>query len=269
MTNLKKLNWAAAIAQGVTGLGILIYFLVKKGDINYNTALYQYDIDEDQNDPANSKVIASMVWDVSGTFMKALVVIYFLFTCFFHVFYATDGFGTGAYSRALMNQNNYFRWIEYAISSTIMTFLILIICGVKDFDLVIFAIIINIAMILCGQIAESAKEKKVKYVALAVGFICLLGLSYVILRTFFTRLSQANKYGFKIPGYVYAIVFPLVLWYISFGIVSLVQAIKGNPNNPMDYIKYEKWYIYLSFLSKLNLGVFVAFGLTRPKDQKE
>lgn len=267
--NLKKLNWGAAIAQGVTGLGILIYFLIKKGAINFNTALYQYDIDLNQDDPVNSKVVANMVWNVSSNLMKALVVIYFFFTCFFHILYATDCFGTGAYSRAIMNQNNYFRWIEYAISSTIMTFLILIVCGVKDFDLVIFTIIINIAMILCGQIVEAAKEKKVKYVALAVGFICLLGIAYVVLRTFFTRLSQANKYGFKIPGYVYAIVFPLLLWYASFGIVSLVQAIKGNPNNPGDYIKYEKWYIYLSFLSKLNLGVFIAFGLTRPKNEKD
>ena len=36
-----------------------------------------------------------------------------------------------------------------------------------------------------------------------------------------------------------------------------------------NYIKFEKWYIYLSFLSKLNLGVFVAFGLTRPKNEKD
>lgn len=264
--NLTKLNWAAAIAQGATGLGILIYFLIKKGNINYNTALYQYDIDLNQDDPIASIVTASLVWNVSGTLMKVLVIVYFMFTCFFHILYATDGFGTGAYSRAIANQNNYFRWIEYGISSTIMTFLILIVTGVKDFDLVIFTLIINIAMIMCGQIVEAAKDKKVKYVALAVGFICLLGIAYVILRTFFTRLYQANKYGFKIPGYVYAIVFPLILWYASFGIVSLLQAIKGNETN---YIKFEKWYIYLSFLSKLNLGVFVAFGLTRPKNEKD
>lgn len=262
--NLKTLNWSAAIAQGLTGLGILIYFLVKKGNINYNTALYQYDIDVNQEDPVASIVKAVLVWNVTGTLMKVLVIVYFMFTCFFHILYATDCFGTGKYSQALANGNNYFRWIEYAISSTIMTFLILIITGVKDFDLVIFTLIINIAMIMCGQIVEAAKDKKVKYVALAVGFICLLGISYVILRTFFTRLIQANKYGFKIPGYVYAIVFPLIAWYASFGIVSLLQVIKGG-----NYLTYEKWYIFLSFLSKLNLGVFVAFGLTRPKNEKD
>jgi hypothetical protein len=262
--NLKTLNWGAAIAQGGTALGILIYFLVKKGNINYNTALYQYDIDVNQEDPVASIVKAVLVWNVTGTLMKVLVIVYFMFTCFFHILYATDCFGTGKYSQALANGNNYFRWIEYAISSTIMTFLILIITGVKDFDLVIFTLIINVAMILCGQIAEAAKDKKVKYVALAVGFICLLGISYVILRTFFTRLIQANKYGFKIPSYVYAIVFPLIAWYASFGIVSLVQVIKGG-----NYLTYEKWYIFLSFLSKLNLGVFVAFGLTRPKNEKD
>ena len=261
--NLTKLNWLAAIAQGGTGLGILIYFLIKKGDINFNTALYQYDVDLNTEDPADSTITAKQVVNVSGLFMKILVVVYFAFTCFFHILYATDCFGSGAYSRAIARGNNYFRWIEYAISSTIMTFLILIITGVKDFDLVIFAVIVNIGMIISGQIVEAAQDKKVKYVALAIGFILLLGLSYIILKTFFTRLSQAKKYGFKIPTYVYFIVFPLLAWYASFGIVALVQVIKGG-----DYAKYEKWYIYLSFLSKLNLGVFIAFGLTRPETEK-
>lgn len=261
---LKTLNWLAAIAQGGTAIGILIYFLIKKGGINFNTALYQYDIDLDQNDPVNSTVTATQVVNVSDFVLKTLVIVYFAFTCFFHILYATDCFGTGAYSRALARGNNYFRWIEYAISSTIMTFLILIIVGVKDFDLVVFAVIINIAMIISGQIVEAAQDKKVKYVALAIGFILLLGLSYIILRTFFTRLHQAKKYGFKIPTYVYFIVFPMLAWYASFGFVALLNVIKGG-----DYIKYEKWYIYLSFLSKLNLGVFIAFGLTRPKNEKE
>jgi hypothetical protein len=52
--NLKKLNWMAAIAQGATGLGILIYFLIKKGNINYNTALYQYDIMTNLESKANA-----------------------------------------------------------------------------------------------------------------------------------------------------------------------------------------------------------------------
>lgn len=261
--NLTKLNWIAAIAQGGTGLGLLIYFLIKKGDIQFNTALYKYDVELNTENPNNSIVKASEVVNVSSFFMKSLVIIYFMFTCFFHILYATDCFGTGAYSRAIANQNNYFRWIEYAISSTIMTFLILISTGVKDFDLVIFAIIVNIGMILCGQIVEAATDKKVKYVALAIGFILLLGISYIILMTFFTRLSQAKKYGFKIPTFVYFIVFPLVLWYASFGFVALYQVIKGG-----NYEKYEKWYIYLSFLSKLNLGLAIGVGLTRPAPEK-
>jgi len=85
----------------------------------------------------------------------------------------------------------------------------------------------------------------------------------VIFRNFFYNLSQAKNFDYKVPFYVYAIVFLLFIWYLQFGIVAVL-----NMKNPGNYLKYEKYYIWLSFLSKASLGFFIAFGLTRPVPEK-
>lgn len=263
-------NWIAAVAHGASAVGLGIYFLVKKGSINFNTDLYTYDIDLNEEDPDNSVLTAKKAVSISDVLLKILVIVYFAFTTFFHVLYATDCFRTGAYTRALANRNNYFRWIEYAISSTIMTFLIAIVCGVKDLDAVILLVVMNIGMILCGQIVEAASgpnEKNIKVVATAIGWILLAGIAFVLFRCFFAALADGKENGFKVPTFVYFIIFPLILWYASFGFVSLWQAF-GKDKSIAKYLKVEKAYIFLSLFSKINLGYVIAFGLTRPKAEK-
>jgi hypothetical protein len=269
--NLKTWNWIAAAAHGASAVGLGIYFLVKKGSVNFNTDLYTYDLDLNADDPDNSIVTAKKAVSISDVLMKILVIIYFAFTTFFHILYATDCFGTGAYTRAVSNQNNYFRWIEYAISSTIMTFLLAIICGVKDLDAVILLVVMNIGMILCGQIVEAASGANaynIKVIATIIGWVLLAGIAFVLFRNFFSALADGKRNGFKVPTWIYFLIFPLIAWYGSFGIVSLWQAF-GKDRSIAKYIKVEKAYIFLSLFSKINLGYVLAFGLTRPKAEKD
>lgn len=269
--NLKTLNWAAVIAHSLILIGLLIWFIVQGGTTNFNTQLFKYSYDPfdvdypqvDPNNPLSTKVVASTMATFSDWSLKTLVLVYFAFTVFFHIFYATNGFGTGIYVKMIQEGNNWVRWIEYAISSTIMTLLVLIVTGVKDFDAVVLAVVANIGMIMTGQIVEAAKEKSVKIVALVIGFLLLAVIFAIIFRNFFYNLSQAKKFDYKVPFYVYAIVFQLFFFYLLFGIVAVL-----NYLHPGNYMKYEKYYIWLSFLSKLGLGVFIAFGLTRPKAEK-
>lgn len=268
--NIKTWNWLAAITHALIAVGLIIYFVLKKGTINFNIDLYKYGIDLNQDDPENSNVFATKVWTVSPTVLKVLVIVYFFFTAFFHTLYATDAFGSGAYTRALAAQNNYFRWIEYAISSTIMTFLIAIISGVKGFDTVILLLVVNIAIMMCGQIVESASGPNaltIRIIATAIGWLLLLGVFFVIIYNFFNALNDGKRNDFEIPWYVWGIVFPLFLWYALFGVVAILQAFV-TPRTPQNYLKFEKAYIFLSFFSKINLGLFIAFGLTRPKAEK-
>lgn len=264
---LSTWNWTAAGAQAASAVGIGIYFLLKKGSVNFNTDLYNFHQQLNNENPEDSIITATKALSISALVLKILVVVYFAFTAFFHILYATDCFGTGAYTRAISNQNNYFRWIEYGISSTIMTFLIAIICGVKSLDAVILLLIMNVAMIACGQISEAASgpnAKGIKIVATGIGWVLLLGIGIILFKSFFTGLADGNANGYKIPTFVYLIIFPLFIWYASFGFVALWQAF-GKNHTVAQYIKIEKAYIVLSLFSKINLGYVIAFGLTRPK----
>ncbi len=268
---LSTWNWTAAVANGASALGLGIWFLLNKGNINFNTTLYNLHItDFNVDNPEASILTPTPALAITGLVMKILVVVYFVFTAFFHILYATDAFGTGAYSRAIARQNNWFRWIEYAISSTIMTFLISIICGVKSLDAVILLVVMNVGMILCGQITEAASgpnATNIKIIATLIGWVLLAGIVFIFFKNFFMGLSDAKTNGFKVPTWVYFIIFPLVAWYASFGFVSLWQAF-GKNHTVQQYLKIEKAYIILSLFSKINLGYFIAFGLTRPKPEE-
>ncbi len=264
--NLKTLNWLAAFANGAATIGLGIYFLIKKGDINFNTDLYNLHIALNADNPSESVITPTKAVTITDLVLKILVIVYFAFTTFFHVLYATDAFGTGAYSKAIYNQNNYFRWIEYAISSTIMTFLVAIICGVKELNTMILLLVMNIGMILCGQIVEAASgvnAMNIRIIGTVIGWVLLFGIFGVIMKTFFMTLQDGKDNNFTIPTWVYLIVFPLFVWYALFGAVSLYQAF--GKHDLQRYIRCEKFYILLSFIAKINLGVFIAFGLTRPK----
>lgn len=264
---LSTWNWIAAAAHGASAIGLAIYFIAKnEGQINFNTDLYDFRIKMNADDPENSELVARKSARVTASTLKILIIVYFLFTTFFHVLYATDCFGTGAYTRALARQNNYFRWIEYAISSTIMTFLISIVTGVKCFDVVILLIFMNICMIATGQIVESSKSFEDVLIALSIGWLLLIGIVFVFFKSFFTALQDGKENDFNIPSWVYFVIFPLVLWYASFGFVSLWQVF--GKYTQQRYLSVEKAYIMLSLFSKINLGYVLAFGLSRPKAKK-
>lgn len=270
---LRTWNWLAFATQLIVAIAIVIYFVVQKGDINFNTTLYNIRItDFDVDNPNSSIVTTTPALDVTGMTLKVLVVVYFAFTALFHLLYATDFFKNGLYSRMIVSMNNWVRWIEYSISSSIMTFLIAIISGVKSLDAVILLVVMNIGIMLCGQISEAVITKPggkpIALVAILIGWILLLGVFGIIFKNFFMGLADANTNGFKVPTYVYFIIFPLFVWYALFGFVNLWWVL-GKDRTIQKYLKVEKAYIILSFLSKLNLGVFIAFGLTRPKPEEK
>jgi len=270
---LSTWNWSAAVTHLVVAIAVIIYYVVKKGDINFNTTLYNIHITDFNVDNPNSSIVTTTpALDVTGITMKVLVIVYFIFTVLFHTLYATDFFGSGIYTRSIASMNQYWRWIEYSISSSIMTFLIAIICGVKSLDAVILLVVMNIGIMLCGQISEAVitkpNGKPIALVAVLIGWILLLAVFAILFKNFFMGLADADTNGFKVPTFVYFIIFPLFVWYALFGFVNLWW-ILGKEHTIQKYLKIEKAYIILSFLSKLNLGIFVAYGLTRPKPEEK
>ena len=272
--DVKKLNYYASWLHGLSFAGILGVFLAKNEDVNFSTELFRFQVIDLQDGDKTSILDATKVTVVSTDILKTCILLMFLITAIFHTFYYTDGFGTGVYTQQLNLGRNAYRWIEYAITSTIMIFVLSIMSGVKDIYSVYSLCASNLVLMSIGYFVEMVKDKKSKIIGLGVGFYLLVSIWYVILDNFYNRISEVenidnpNNPGEKrqIAGWIKQVLMPMFLWYVSFGVVAIFYA--RNYDKPgFDFRTYERYYIILSYLSKAFMGYYLAFGLTRPKNK--
>lgn len=188
--------------------------------------------------------------------VEVLCVSFFLITAFFHAFYFfTSG---SVYDKMIKQRNNYVRWIEYGISSTMMIFIIALMSGVKDANTYIFIGVVNIAMIAQGQSIEKNLSRGMSAVVpYLTGFLLLIAEISVISRDFFQRLDEARRLtGKDLPSWLPSMIFVLFFFYAIFGFVSLVGGVFR-----VRYTTIEQSYLWLSLISKATLGAFLAYGL--------
>ena len=210
--------------------------------------------------------------------IQNLIVAFFLITGTFHLsYYLTDSDPEGEpswknnYTRMVANGNNYFRWIEYSITSTIMLFIIAFTSGVKDTNVYYMLFASNVVMISQGQIIEEAvRDGKPWWVPMISSFLLLIFEFLVIARSFFSRLAQVNSFlkdnttgplsgithGATIPNWIKYVLLILFIFYSCFGFLSLIASATG-----MKYEALESIYLILSLAAKATLGIFVAVGV--------
>lgn len=198
--------------------------------------------------------------------MPWLIGLFFGVTAVAHLYYATNAFGTKLYeSHVRVQGQNPVRWIEYGISATIMIIIIATLSGVKDFDALLFIIFGTVVVMGQGAIVEhqvavrGAKwNDATVWQSTAIGWAMLTLIFVVIMTNFSKRLNEVDSFGIPIPKWLIFVSLPMIAWFASFGIVQLVQLIKGGA-----YIKYEFAYTVLSLASKLFLGIWVAVGFSQ------
>ena len=273
--NLKTLNYYAVWLHGLSFIGVLIAFLVKNEEANFNTDLFEFKIESLSNGDKDVKLGTKKTTKITTGMLKAFILLMFGFTAFIHYFYYSDGFGTGAYTDQLNSGKNVYRWIEYAITSTAMVFVLSIISGVKSSDSVFSLCTANMVLMSLGYFVEVAPTKEAKIVGLVVGFFLLSCIWYIILSNFYRRVSEVekldntNKPGEKrkIPSWVKQVLAPMFFWYASFGVVASLY-VKNYDKPGFSFETYDRYYIILSYLSKAFMGYYLTFGLTRPKNDQ-
>ncbi|MEI7540563.1 MAG: heliorhodopsin HeR [Actinomycetes bacterium] len=150
------------------------------------------------------------------------------------------------YSAGLNAQRNYFRWVEYSISSSVMIILIAQIIGVTELAAIIALFGVNASMILFGWLQE-------KYETPGNGgwvpfiFGCIAGaVPWIAL--FFYVFSIGGTSDTSAPGFVYGIIFSIFALFNSFAIVQWLQYKKVG--KWADYLRGERTYITLSLIAK-------------------
>ena len=214
-------------------------------------------------------------------------IAFFVITAFAHAFYATDGFGSGSYTKAIDQGWNPYRWFEYATSASIMSALIGLVDGIRDIQLIFVLVLLTAAMQFCGYTVESLLRGTSKVGAHArdaiiassvVGWLLFFALWFTIFWTFSNVVSDVKtKYADEIdpdtneapavPGWIWFVVIAQLVYYALFGIVQYRHIKARFSGKAYDYISTEKSYISLSFFAKLSLASGIGYGLLfRTKD---
>lgn len=183
-----------------------------------------------------------------------LAVAGFLFLSFLaHLIVATAWFRN--YIGDLSRQINRARWVEYSLSSTLMIIVIAQLVGITDVAALIGLAGANISMILFGWLQE-------KYEVAGGGgwlpfvFGCIAGLVPWLAILYYTIAPGSHA---EPPGFVYAIVVSLFLFFNVFGLNQWLQyRARGRF---ADYLVGERSYIILSLVAK-SLLAWQVFGGT-------
>lgn len=259
-------------------------------DTTYREHNIKYDADVATQSIKTSWTSDELLYSPNIKTVEELIVLFFAITSGFHAYYAANV--KGNYEKMIKNGNNWVRWIEYSITSTLMLYIIAILSGVKDEGVYSSIFSINIAMIYAGQLVEEYAEDEIEFmgntvpkwtVPMTLGFVLLLTEFRVIISAFNKNISGVNsailrfesykdsslseereKYDIylkfadklKYPSWLNYTVYGLFAFFSSFGFISLYGVATKQP-----YEKTEKMYLLLSLISKAFLGGFVAYGL--------
>ena len=237
----RKTNIVLAIIHAL--LTVLIGSLVLPNDFNmdFTTRVHGF------SKVGPAIVPESRVGRNLNNYIKGGLVFFYVWTALAHTIYAIDPFGY--YTKSVQSGINVMRWIEYAVSATVMLGIMAIISGVRDdyaFDLLLY---MSVAIMSTGYWYESTNGSKV---SLFIGFMLLFGVAVTIISSFNRTLNDVNNIGVTIPDFVYGVVYIMLGFYSVFGVVPLM---------PKRF--QERIYMVLSLLAKGCLGVLLAIGANR------
>lgn len=181
------------------------------------------------------------------------VAVFSLLSALAHFWIVGPGFKR--YSNDLANKRNIARWVEYAVSSTLMIVLISLINAVWDIVALLAIAGCNASMILFGWLQEKYEEPG-KGGLLPFWFGCIAGIVpwIAMFLLLFSPGSTAEP-----PAFVYGIVFSLFLFFNSFALVQWLQY--KQVGRWSDYLVGERTYITLSFIAKSALAWQIFAGV--------
>ena len=173
------------------------------------------------------------------------VALFFGLSALFHFMVALPPFNK-RYEAGLLHQHNYFRWVEYSISSSVMIVLIAQICGISDIAALIAIFGVNASMILFGWLQEKyEKPGSGGWVPFIFG--CIAGIVPWLAILVYIIAPGAERTQ-SAPAFVYAIVVTIFLLFNVFAIVQWLQY--KRVGKWANYLNGERTYITLSLIAK-------------------
>lgn len=158
------------------------------------------------------------------------------------------------YIRNLGRNRNYARWLEYALSSSVMVVLIAMLPGISDVTALGAIFGVNATMILFGLLMEHYEEPGTSS-WMPYWFGVLAGaVPWILVGVYLWSPTSASEP----PAFVYAIFFSLFVFFNSFAVNMVLQY--RRIGKWRDYVYGEVVYIALSLTAKSALAWQVFAG---------
>lgn len=193
-----------------------------------------------------------LLWDLST---PMLIALFLALSAVFHVIVSSPPF-FARYRAGLEQGHNYFRWVEYSLSSSLMIVIIAQLVGISDVVALLALFGVNASMILFGWLQE-------RYHTPGDGgwlpfiFGCFAGVIPWIGVVIYT-IAPGSTTGAEPPGFVYGIIVSLFLF---FNVFAIVQWLQYRPVGRFrDYLVGERLYITLSLTAKSALAWQIFAG---------
>jgi hypothetical protein len=184
------------------------------------------------------------------------IALFLALSSLFHIIVASPPF-FDRYREGLRRNHNYFRWVEYSLSSSLMIVIIAQLVGISDMVALLGLFWVNAAMILFGWLQERYHQPGDGDL-LPFLFGCIVG-SIPWIGIVLYALAPGSTSGAEPPAFVYGIIISLFLFFNSFAVVQLLQYKKIGRFS--EYLVGERTYIILSLVAKSALA-WQIFGGT-------
>jgi len=193
--------------------------------------------------PPGSSFAAPVV--VFETPLAMMVALFLGLSALAHFIVASPQFFS-RYGKGLEEKRNYFRWVEYSISSSVMIVLIAQITGIADVTALIAIFGVNASMILFGWLQEKYEQPgNGGWVPFIFG--CIAGI-VPWLAVLVYVLSPGGPPETSAPGFVIGIIVTIFLLFNSFAWVQYKQY--KAQGKWINYLHGERIYIVLSLVAK-------------------
>jgi hypothetical protein len=159
------------------------------------------------------------------------------------------------YAADLAGQRNRARWVEYALTSSMMIVLIAQITGLTDVGALAAIFAVNAAMILFGWLQEVYEQPGGGFLPFIFG--SMTGIVPWLIIAFFV-IAPGSTSSAEPPAFVYGIIVSLFLFFNVFALNQYLQY--KQVGRWADYLAGERTYITLSLVAKSLLAWQVFAG---------
>lgn len=254
LTKLRKFNFIMGTLHLIQAVIMLSLSLTVTKVIDFKPPIWSYYL---KFDPLKMTLVTDPKQIGEAPF--GILVASFLFISSVAHFLIVSPRLNKTYNKDLEKGINYFRWYEYALSSSIMIVLIALLFGIYDIGALVLIFVLNASMNLFGLLMEIINQHTKKTNWLAFIFGCVPGIATWLVIALY---AWGNSSPAETPWFVYAILISYFIFFNLFPINMFLQYKKVGRWS--DYFYGEYIYICLSLIAKTVLAWLVFTGVMQP-----